>query len=52
MGAWTFILPRLLNLFPGYIHYAGRKASASTAAGTMQVHQAQQAALVKQAFDV
>jgi len=52
MGAWTFILPRLLNLFPGYIHYAGRPASASTAAGTMQVHQAQQAALVKQAFEV
>lgn len=52
MGAWTFILPRLLNIFPGYIHYAGRSASASPAAGTMQVHQAQQAALVKQAFEV
>ncbi len=52
MGAWTFILPHLLNLFPGYIHYAGRPASASPAAGTMQVHQAQQAALVKQAFEV
>ncbi|HEY5704125.1 MAG TPA: 2-oxoglutarate dehydrogenase E1 component [Terrimicrobiaceae bacterium] len=52
MGAWTFILPRLLNLFPGYIHYAGRPASASPAAGTMQAHQAQQAALVKQAFEV
>ena len=52
MGAWTFILPRLLNIFPGYIHYAGRPASASPAAGTMQVHQAQQAALVKQAFEV
>ena len=52
MGAWTFILPRLLNLFPGYIHYAGRPASASPAAGTMQVHLAQQAALVKQAFEL
>ena len=52
MGAWTFILPRLLNLFPGYIHYAGRPASASTVAGTIQAHQAQQAALVKQAFEV
>ncbi len=52
MGAWTFILPRLLNIFPGYVHYAGRPASASPAAGTMQVHQAQQAALVKQAFEV
>jgi 2-oxoglutarate dehydrogenase E1 component len=52
MGAWTFILPRLLNLFPGYIYYAGRPASASPAAGTIQAHQAQQAALVKQAFEV
>ena len=52
MGAWTFILPRLLNLFPGYIHYAGRPASASPAAGTIQAHQAQQAALVKQAFEI
>ena len=51
MGAWSFILPHLLNLFPGYIHYAGRPASASPAAGTMQVHLTQQAALVKQAFE-
>ena len=51
MGAWTSILPRLLTLFPGYIHYAGRPASASTAAGTIQTHQAQQAALIKQAFE-
>lgn len=51
MGSWTFILPQLLNLFPGYIHYAGRPASASPAAGTMQAHQAQQAALVKEAFE-
>ena len=52
MGAWTFVLPQLLNLFPGYIHYAGRPASASPATGTIQAHQAQQAALVKQAFEV
>jgi 2-oxoglutarate dehydrogenase E1 component len=52
MGAWTYILPQLLNLFPGYIHYAGRPASASPATGTIQAHQAQQAALVKQAFEV
>jgi len=52
MGAWGFILPKLLNLFPGYIHYAGRPASASPAAGTMQVHLTQQAALVKQAFEI
>ncbi len=51
MGAWTFLLPRLLNIFPGYIHYAGRPASASTAAGSMQVHNAQQATLVKRAFE-
>ncbi len=52
MGSWTFILPRLLETFSKPIAYAGRNASASTAAGTTQVHQAQQAALVKQAFEV
>jgi 2-oxoglutarate dehydrogenase E1 component len=52
MGAWGFILPQLLNVFTGYINYAGRPASASPAAGTMQAHQAQQAALIKQAFEV
>lgn len=52
MGAWTFILPRLLKIFSTSIHYAGRPASASTAAGSMQVHAAQQAALVKQAFEI
>jgi 2-oxoglutarate dehydrogenase E1 component len=52
MGAWTFLLPRLLGVFPGFIHYAGRPASASTAAGSMQVHNAQQAALLKQAFEL
>ncbi len=52
MGAWTFILPRLLSLFPGYINYAGRPESASTAAGSLAVHNEQQAALVKQAFEV
>jgi len=50
MGAWTFILPRLLNLFPGFIHYAGRPASASSAPGSMHVHHEQQANLVEQAF--
>jgi 2-oxoglutarate dehydrogenase complex dehydrogenase (E1) component-like enzyme len=52
MGACGFILPQLLNVFTGYINYAGRHASASPAAGTMQAHQAQQAALIKQAFEV
>lgn len=52
MGAWTYILPRLLELFPGQLHYAGRPPSASTAAGATQVHNAQQTALVKQAFEV
>jgi 2-oxoglutarate dehydrogenase E1 component len=52
MGAWSFILPRLLNLFPGYIHYAGRPESASPAAGSLAVSNEQQATLVKQAFEV
>ena len=52
MGAWSFILPHLLKLFPDGVHYAGRSASASPATGTMQVHQAQQSTLVQRAFEI
>jgi 2-oxoglutarate dehydrogenase E1 component len=51
MGAWTYILPRLLNLFPGYIHFAGRPPSASPATGSMHAHREQQEHLVREAFE-
>ncbi len=52
MGAWNFLLPRLSALFNKWFDYAGRRPSASTAAGSIAVHKKEQAALVKQAFEV
>ncbi len=51
MGAWTFILPRLQEIFGREPLYAGRQESASPAVGSLHVHMAQQAALVKKAFE-
>ncbi|HST29876.1 MAG TPA: 2-oxoglutarate dehydrogenase E1 component [Chthoniobacterales bacterium] len=52
MGAWTFIEPRLRNLFGGEIGYAGRDASASPAVGSLVLHKREQACVVKDAFNV
>jgi len=52
MGAWNFIAPKISSLAGSLIGYAGRPESASTAAGSLGTHKAQQAALVKQAFEV
>jgi 2-oxoglutarate dehydrogenase E1 component len=52
MGAWNFLAPRIAGVVGSLIGYAGRPESASTAAGSLGVHKAQQAALVKQAFEV
>ena len=52
MGAWTFARDRLqAELRPTQkLIYAGRRANASTATGSMRIHQAEQAALVDHAF--
>ena len=50
MGAWTFIEPRLRELFRREIPYAGRNASASPAVGALAIHKREQARLVKEAF--
>jgi 2-oxoglutarate dehydrogenase E1 component len=52
MGAWTFARDRLqAELRPiQKLIYAGRRANASTATGSMRVHRAEQAALVDHAF--
>ena len=52
MGAWTFARDRLqAELRPTQkLIYAGRRASASTATGSMRIHQIEQAALVDHAF--
>jgi 2-oxoglutarate dehydrogenase E1 component len=56
MGAWWHVMPRLETVLEELKHktkrpkYAGRAESASTAVGSMAVHQAEQAALVAKAL--
>ncbi|MBF0305144.1 MAG: 2-oxoglutarate dehydrogenase E1 component [Alphaproteobacteria bacterium] len=56
MGAWTFVHSRLgyileeLGARDGRVHYAGRKAAASPATGSLKKHQQEQALLVEQAL--
>ncbi|TVR97612.1 MAG: 2-oxoglutarate dehydrogenase E1 component [Rhodospirillales bacterium] len=58
MGAWTFVLPRLINILeemkPDVILpiYVGRKAAASPATGLFKVHVAEQNRLVQEALRV
>ena len=50
-GAWTFLEPRLRELFPGRtLLYEGRPASGSPATGSARVHRETQAALVSRAL--
>jgi 2-oxoglutarate dehydrogenase E1 component len=53
MGAWTFVSSRIQSVMPGHAKfaYAGRRAAASTATGSMRIHRAEQAALVQAAFE-
>jgi 2-oxoglutarate dehydrogenase E1 component len=50
MGAWFFIAFRLADLLQAPVKYAGRKPSASPAAGSTAMHKKEQAALVNDAF--
>ena len=52
MGAWTYVRDRLeAVLGPSQrLTYAGRRASASPAVGSMRVHKAEQAVLIDEAF--
>jgi len=50
MGAYAFIAPHLEALFGVKPIYAGRKASASPAVGSLARHKLEQAALIEQAF--
>lgn len=52
MGAYSFMLPRISSLFGRWIDYAGRSAAASPATGSIAVHKKEQAALVKEAFEI
>lgn len=52
MGAWTFLQPLLTECLQSgqKLRYVGRKASASTATGSLKVHMAEQEELVKNAL--
>ncbi|MFH1050490.1 MAG: multifunctional oxoglutarate decarboxylase/oxoglutarate dehydrogenase thiamine pyrophosphate-binding subunit/dihydrolipoyllysine-residue succinyltransferase subunit [bacterium] len=52
MGAWNFIALKLMTILPEKLKlfYVGRKESAATATGILQVHNDEQTGLVKQAF--
>jgi 2-oxoglutarate dehydrogenase E1 component len=49
-GAWSFIAPRLEEIFGRKPAYAGRDASASPAVGSLALHKIEQAALLQAAF--
>jgi 2-oxoglutarate dehydrogenase E1 component len=57
-GAWTFVLPRLINILeelkrdPILPTYVGRKASASPATGLFKIHEQEQRLLCEQALSV
>ena len=50
MGAWTFLMPRLEEVFGRRPEYAGREPAASPATGFLARHKEEQAALVQQAL--
>ncbi len=52
MGAWSFMEPRLREMFGREVAYAGRDPSASPAVGALARHKREQACLVADAFKV
>lgn len=58
MGAWTFVLPRLINILEELERdrslptYVGRKSAASPATGSHKVHVEEQRILVDRALAV
>ena len=54
MGAWTFVQHYFIELLQAgqKLTYVGRKASASTATGSLKIHQAEQDALIREALTI
>ncbi|MGB0775627.1 MAG: 2-oxoglutarate dehydrogenase E1 component, partial [Akkermansiaceae bacterium] len=52
MGAYTYVAPRLSEVFDSHIRYAGRKSSSSPAAGSKAQHSREQKMLIEEAFEV
>ena len=50
-GAWSFMVSHLTKNFPDHpIRYVGRKASASAATGSLQIHKQEQEEIVRKVF--
>lgn len=54
MGAWNFVSPLIRPLLTRSqeIYYSGRKESASTATGSLKVHEKEQMNLIERAFEI
>ena len=52
MGAWSWINPRLTDIFKRAPAYAGRDASASPAVGSLALHKLELASLLKDAYSL
>ncbi len=50
MGAWSFMMPRIINALNRTPRYAGRRPSASPAVGSLATHKSRQAKLIARAF--
>lgn len=50
MGGWTFMMPRLFEVLGKMPRYAGRRAAASPAVGSLAKHKREQQKLVEDAF--
>jgi len=50
MGAWSFMMPHLLETFEKMPRYTGRRASASPAVGSLAKHKRSQLRLIEDAF--
>lgn len=52
MGAWSVMSPRLESIFGKKLEYSGRSYSASTAVGSLTLHNFEQSELLENAFTV
>jgi 2-oxoglutarate dehydrogenase E1 component len=52
MGAWSWIAPKLADIFKGPFAFAGRDASASPAVGSLALHKLELASLLKDAYSI
>jgi 2-oxoglutarate dehydrogenase E1 component len=52
MGAWSFMVPHIVEAFGVVPLYAGRDAAASPAVGALALHKFELAAFLQDAFNI